>query len=157
MDRYDEIGEILDRCLDLLRGGQVTIESLIEKYPEYQEALKPPLEAAAWLQGKALAFSLSPGFVASSRRRLVERFRNREVNDLGYTLHVLGNPFISFTEVRAHYGNGVLSFLVVVVLLIGYRNLIHPSLLIPPARRYIEPGQTGARKILVLYLVHKTR
>lgn len=105
----------------------MTFEALMEKYPEYQEVLKPPLEAAAWLHSRALAFEPRPGFVASSKRRLIKRFRNREISVLGHTLQVLDNVSISFTKIRVRYGFGMLAFLVVIVLMIGFRDVVYAS------------------------------
>ena len=66
----DELGQILDSCLDLIASGSTTVEAVLDKYPQYSEQLRPPLEAAMWLQSRKEVFNPRPGFVQLSQRQI---------------------------------------------------------------------------------------
>jgi len=70
-----EFDEALQYCLDLIRGGRETIDSVVALYPEYADELRPQLEIAAWLTSASSALDPRPGFVSASRRRLVSRIQ----------------------------------------------------------------------------------
>jgi hypothetical protein len=127
VNTQDDIGVILNGCLELLQRGNSTVESLIERYPEHRESLQPPLEAAAWLQSRSRVLDPDPGFVSTSKRRLVERFRQREIRVLDFSWQSLGNRLIPFTELRIRYGYGLLAFIVVIILVITYNDISHLS------------------------------
>jgi hypothetical protein len=74
--KQERISAILNRCLDLIESGAGTVESVIALYPEFGEALRPPLEAAQWLFSRSEVLNPRPGFVKLSRRRLVDRFQS---------------------------------------------------------------------------------
>jgi hypothetical protein len=70
-----EFDEALQSCLDLIRGGRETIDSVVARYPEYADDLRAQLEVATWLTSARDAFEPSPEFVTASRRRLVSRIQ----------------------------------------------------------------------------------
>jgi len=70
-----EFDEALQYCLDLIRGGRETIDSVVALYPEYADELRSQLEIAAWLTSASSALDPRPGFVSASRRRLVSRIQ----------------------------------------------------------------------------------
>lgn len=70
-----EFDEALQKCLDLIRGGQDTVDSALARYPEFAETLRPQLLAALWISSHRQALQPRPGFAAASRRRLVARLR----------------------------------------------------------------------------------
>ena len=70
-----EFDEALQTCLDLIRGGRETIESVVALYPEFADELRAQLEIAAWLTSASSALDPRPGFVAASRSRLVSRIQ----------------------------------------------------------------------------------
>ncbi|MCJ7535144.1 MAG: DUF5667 domain-containing protein, partial [Anaerolineales bacterium] len=70
-----EFDEALQSCLDLMRGGQETIDSVVARYPEYAEELRAQLEIATWLTSASSALDPRPGFVSASRHRLVSRIQ----------------------------------------------------------------------------------
>jgi len=74
--KQERISAILNRCLDLIESGAGTVESVIALYPEFGEALRPPLEAAQWLFNRSEVLNPRPGFVKLSRQRLVDRFQS---------------------------------------------------------------------------------
>jgi hypothetical protein len=67
--------EALQTCLDLILGGNETIDSAVSRFPEWSEDLKPQLETALWLTTYREVLEPRPGFVSASRRRLVERIK----------------------------------------------------------------------------------
>ena len=70
-----EFNEALQTCLDLIRGGRETIDSVVSLYPEFAEDLRPQLEIATWLTSAGSALDPRPGFVTASRHRLVSRIQ----------------------------------------------------------------------------------
>jgi Domain of unknown function (DUF5667) len=70
-----EFDEALQACLDLIREGRETLESVVARYPEYAEELRAQLETVSWLFAHQSALDPRPGFVAASRRRLVTRIK----------------------------------------------------------------------------------
>ncbi len=70
--------EALQNCLDLIRDGQETIDSVVARYPEFSEELRPHLETALWLSVYKDALTPRPGYVNASRRRLVERIKQEK-------------------------------------------------------------------------------
>ena len=70
-----EFNEALQSCLDLIRGGRESIDSVVARYPEYGDELRAQLEIAMWLSSASAALDPRPGFVSASRRRLVSRIQ----------------------------------------------------------------------------------
>lgn len=64
---------ILQTCLDLIQTRQETVDSVLARYPEHADEIRPLLEAASWLYGQREALAPRPGFVAESRQRLMAR------------------------------------------------------------------------------------
>ena len=46
MNRRD-LSSVIDRCLDDLVAGRVTVSECLDQYPEHRDALEPVLRAAA--------------------------------------------------------------------------------------------------------------
>ena len=70
-----EFDEALQSCLDLIRGGRESIDSVVARYPEYAEELRAQLESAMWLSTAGSALDPRPEFISASRRRLVSRIQ----------------------------------------------------------------------------------
>ena len=70
-----EFNEALQSCLDLIRGGRESIDSVVARYPEYGDELQAQLEIAMWLSSASAALDPRPGFVSASRRRLVSQIQ----------------------------------------------------------------------------------
>ena len=64
------INQIIDICTPALSSGQETIASILEKYPQYADELRPRLEAVIWLQQVRLSVVTRPGFINDSRKYL---------------------------------------------------------------------------------------
>ncbi len=67
-DRY--ISEIIDRSTPDILSGQETIDSILEKYPQYATELRPRLEAVLWLKQARISCGTRPGFIIDSRKYL---------------------------------------------------------------------------------------
>jgi len=65
--------QVLQTCLNLIQTGQETVDSVLVRYPEHANVIRPLLEAASWLYGQRDALAPRPGFVVESRQRLVAR------------------------------------------------------------------------------------
>jgi hypothetical protein len=81
-----EFDEALQSCLDLIRGGLETIDSVVARYPEYAEELRAQLEIATWLSSASSSLDPRPGFVSASRRRLVSRIQQESRPPVAVTL-----------------------------------------------------------------------
>ncbi len=73
-----EFDEALQFCLDLIRGRAETIDSVVARYPEFEDELRAQLEVAIWLSTTSAALEPRPGFVSASRRRLVSRIQQEQ-------------------------------------------------------------------------------
>ena len=73
-----EFDEALQFCLDLIRGRTETIDSVVARYPEFEDELRAQLEVAVWLSTTSAALEPRPGFVSASRRRLVSRIQQEQ-------------------------------------------------------------------------------
>ena len=72
MAELKEFDEILSSCLEALEGGEGLAE-VLARYPQVSDELEPLLEAAVWFKSQKAAVEPRPGFVTSSRKRLVEK------------------------------------------------------------------------------------
>jgi hypothetical protein len=114
-----ELGKILDHCLDLIASGAGTVDTVIEQYPEYRDVLRPPLEAAQWLQKRSQVFNPRPGFVQLSRRRLTNRFKR---NAAASSTETMSRIPAFFQEKRLVVQYSALLTLTAVLLFVGYRS-----------------------------------
>jgi len=116
----DELGQILDSCLELITNGSATVETVIDQYPHYSEQLRPALEAAVWLQSRKEVFNPRPGFVQLSQRRLVNRFRDQ--SSTGGMTETFSRIPAFFLERRIAVQYSALLTLTAVLLFVGYRS-----------------------------------
>jgi len=118
----DEISRILDTCLELVTSGSGSVDSIIEQYPEYSEVLRPPLEAALWLQSRSEVFNPRPGFVQLSRHRLVNRFQGNDGAASSTSTETLSRIPAFFQERRIVVQYSALLTLTAVLMFVGYRS-----------------------------------
>jgi hypothetical protein len=118
----DEVGQILDTCLELISSGSRTVDSVIEQYPEYADDLRPPLEAAQWLRSRSEVFNPRPGFVNLSKRRLVGRFKSNNSNSTATVIDSIRRipAFIQSHRVAVQYS--ALLTITAVLLFVGYQS-----------------------------------
>jgi hypothetical protein len=120
--QHDEVGQILDNCLDLISSGSMTVEAVIEQYPEHAESLRPPLEAAQWLRSRSEVFNPRPGFVKLSRRRLIDRFRGNHSKPRQSALETISRIPAFFQGHRVAIQYSALLTLTAVLLFVGYQS-----------------------------------
>lgn len=118
----DELSRILDICLELISSGSGTVDSVVSKYPDYSEQLKPALEAAQWLQSRSEVFNPRPGFVQLSQRRLVNRFKHNSSWIGATSTETLSRIPAFFQERRMIVQYSALLTLTAVLLFVGYRS-----------------------------------
>jgi len=69
--RIDKIVEIY---IPAIKNGQETIDSILEKYPQYANALRNRLEVVFWLLNAKKNFEPRQGFISSSRQYMEQQF-----------------------------------------------------------------------------------
>jgi hypothetical protein len=72
------VSEILEQCLEQVLSGQETIDSVLAKFPEYAQELRPELDTALWLQDQRSAVDMRPGYLTASRSRLVKQINRTQ-------------------------------------------------------------------------------
>lgn len=80
-NKRDNVEEILQSCLDLIRTRQETVDSALARYPEKADELRPMLEAATWLHEQRQVVAPRPEFLAESRQRLMARLERESANN----------------------------------------------------------------------------
>jgi hypothetical protein len=71
--KHDKVELILESCLEMISSGQETIDSVLTRYPDLADVLRPELETALWLGEKSKILDPRPGFVYASRGRLISQ------------------------------------------------------------------------------------
>lgn len=117
----DKLSNILNHCLELIESNVETVDSILEKYPDYSDVLRPPLEAAQWLYNRSEIFNPRPGFVQLSRRRLINRFQNySDAVGISTNTGTFLPPFFQKRRILIQYS--ALITLTAVLLFVGYRS-----------------------------------
>lgn len=73
MNEDRRIEKIIEDNLPAIRIGRETVASILEKYPKDAIALRPELQAVAWLVDARQPLELRDGFITSSRKYLEKR------------------------------------------------------------------------------------
>jgi len=68
--------KLLQECLQALSRGEA-LDDILSRYPEHASALRPRLQAAAWLAQRADLVDPPPSWLPSTRQRLVAELRRR--------------------------------------------------------------------------------
>jgi hypothetical protein len=71
-----QIDDIIDLCAPDLASGQVTVEVIIEKYPQYAQELRIRLEALQWLSATKKNLEPRPSFITASRNYIEQQTAN---------------------------------------------------------------------------------
>jgi hypothetical protein len=80
VSKREEIEQIFETCLEQIKSGHESIESVLAKNPEEADELCPRLEAAIWLDEGKSSLDPRPGFVSASRNRLVSQIQKEKVD-----------------------------------------------------------------------------
>jgi hypothetical protein len=75
MDPKKKFEDLLHQSLEKVHQGEESIESMVNQYPDHAEDLRESLEASLWLTDKRELLDPRPGFVAVSRKRIVEQIQ----------------------------------------------------------------------------------
>lgn len=70
MRKDRRISQIIDISTPEITSGKETVDSILEKYPQYEAELRPRLEAVLWLHQARIACATRPGFIIDSRKYL---------------------------------------------------------------------------------------
>jgi hypothetical protein len=70
---------ILQTLLEMIQKGEADINRALEQYPEQAGELRPLIETALWLQESAREFEPLPGFIHTSRQRLISQIQRSQV------------------------------------------------------------------------------
>ena len=76
----EEISIIIETGLEDILSGKTTLEQFMTAHPEQASQIRPELEAAMWLQTRREQVAPRPGFVASSRKRVLARIKQEATN-----------------------------------------------------------------------------
>ena len=71
--------DVLEECISLVFSGQETIDSVLEKHPEYAQQIRSELEAAVWLHQQRKVAAARPGYVNASGKRLVSQLKQENL------------------------------------------------------------------------------
>jgi hypothetical protein len=65
----------LQRCLDMVIIDGMNIEDALAEFPSYADSIRPELETALWMVNQQPEFSARPGYLASSRKYLMQQIK----------------------------------------------------------------------------------
>jgi len=74
MKANQRIDQIIETSIPAIQNGQETLESILDMYPQFAHTLGPRLEAILWLKNTRKVLDPRPGFIASSRRSIEQKF-----------------------------------------------------------------------------------
>ena len=116
--KRDDIEQILQSCLEMIRTRQETVDSALARYPEQAEELRPLLETASWMHEQREANAPRPEFVAQSRQRLVARLELEKTGNYAQAppsgISTLWSSLASlFTQKRFAYQFAIATFLLI--------------------------------------------
>lgn len=80
MKKTKQFDEVFDICLNQIFSGEETIETVLVRYPEFADELRSELEAILWMHNRRDALTMRPGYLATSRNRLVNQIKQKEQN-----------------------------------------------------------------------------
>jgi hypothetical protein len=69
-----QIDKIIDEYTPDIASGQETIDSILEKHPQYARELRPRLEAVLWMVTARKNLEPRSGFISSTRKTMEDRF-----------------------------------------------------------------------------------
>lgn len=70
-----EIGQLLQSSLEAILSGDTSLEEVLSRHPELADLLQAELDTVMWLNARTEQVSSRPGFVASSRKRVLARIQ----------------------------------------------------------------------------------
>jgi hypothetical protein len=70
-----EISQIIEENLGAVLSGKTSLNEVLQRYPQHETGLRQELEAALWLSSRRDEVKLRPGFLATSRKRVLDRIK----------------------------------------------------------------------------------
>jgi hypothetical protein len=89
-----QIEQIINTYLPAISSGEESLASILARYPQFANELRPRLEAVIWLQQVRLSVATRPGFIHDSRKHLEAQIKS--MPPLGFW----GNLMRQFTPQR---------------------------------------------------------
>jgi hypothetical protein len=133
---------IIDESLIAIKSGRETIDSILAKYPNLAQELRPDLEAALWLSAQRTSLEPRPGFISASRARLVAEIKqNNPTAVVGRRSPILAPLTQIFQRKFA------LQFALIFILFIGF---ISTGVVFVEASNRSIPGETLYTSKLVI-------
>jgi hypothetical protein len=77
-----QVIRIIETVAPAISSGQETIDSILEKYPQYSRELDPRLEAVLWLVNAKKDLEPRNGFISSSRQYVEDQFESVQPHGL---------------------------------------------------------------------------
>lgn len=78
MRKDRRISQIIDISTPEITSSKETVNSILEKYPQYAAELRPRLEAVLWLNQARISCATRPGFIFDSRKYLETKIGSME-------------------------------------------------------------------------------
>ncbi len=78
MKNERRVDQIINSSSAAISSGMETIDSILEKYPQYATELRPRLEAVLWLNKARISCATRPGFIIDSRKYLEAKIGSME-------------------------------------------------------------------------------
>ena len=122
VDTEQKTAQILQTCLEAIQSGKETIDSVVSRYPELEDELRPQLENAVWLTSRRFVLDPSPEFVHRSRQRLVARIKAEQRE--AAVAPSLKSSLLSLLRMPPVVLRGVVTILVVFLLLMGADQMV---------------------------------
>ena len=76
---HQDIDRIVQSCLQAMRVDGESLDSVIARYPDLEASIRPPLEAALWLDRVKYSLDPTPEFVSGARQRLLAQIQRGNV------------------------------------------------------------------------------
>jgi hypothetical protein len=87
-----QINRIIETYMSAISSGQETIDSILEKYPQYARELRPRLEAVFWLANARKHLGPRDGFISSSRMYIEGQFETVQPHGFWHRIYRQHTP-----------------------------------------------------------------
>ncbi len=117
--------KIFQESLTSIEGGQDTLDSILDKYPNLAQDLRPRLEASLWLREQKGALDPRPGFIKASRQYLVSQIREQPALAPGSALSLWGTRLRQLWHMKSALQFA--TFVLLIVTLVSLGNVVYLS------------------------------
>lgn len=166
MATNSDLEQILQACLEMIEAEGESVASVLARYPEYADALRPELEAAYWFQRQMVLFGTRRGYVGASSQRLVNRIRQEAagVNGRASARRTAPAGLFAFLRQRRVAWQFAFVFILIATLFLGSSGIaLAAQGSLPGERLYrvkttlekvglaVTPGAAGDTRLHTLY------